>query len=66
VPDLSAHRTGITYDPNGRRLAMQLEGIGVTQRDKRGPFQLRLKFGPRAYCVVEIRRGEDAADVAAR
>jgi hypothetical protein len=43
---------------------MQFEGIGVTQRDKLGPFQLRLKLGAQAYCVVEIRRGEDAAEVA--
>ena len=43
---------------------MQLEGIGVTQLDKHGPFQLLLKFGKEAYCVVEIRRGDHAADVA--
>jgi len=43
---------------------MQLEGIGVTRLDKHGPFQLLLKFGKEAYCVVEIRRGDDAADVA--
>lgn len=41
---------------------MQLAGIG--QPNKHGPFQLRLKFGKQAYCVVEIRRGEDAAEVA--
>jgi hypothetical protein len=46
------------------RLAMQLEGIGVTRLDKHGPFQLLLKFGKEAYCVVEIRRGDDAAAVA--
>jgi hypothetical protein len=43
---------------------MQLEGIGVTQPDKHGPFQLRLKFGKQAYCVVELRRGEEAPEIA--
>ncbi len=43
---------------------MQLEGVGVTQPTQRGPFQIRLKFGKQAYCVAEVRRGEDAADVA--
>jgi hypothetical protein len=43
---------------------MQLEGVGVTQPEKLGPFQLRLKFGKQAYCVVELRRGEEAAEVA--
>ena len=43
---------------------MQLEGIGVTQPDKHGPFQLRLKFGKQAYCVVELRRGEEATEIA--
>ncbi len=43
---------------------MQLEGIGVTQPDKHGPFQLRLKFGKQAYCVIELQRGEEAAEVA--
>jgi hypothetical protein len=36
---------------------MQLEGVGVTQPEKLGPFQLRLKLGKEAYCVVELRRG---------
>jgi hypothetical protein len=31
---------------------------------KHGPFQIRLKFGKQAYCVAEIRIGEEAADVA--
>jgi hypothetical protein len=44
--------------------SMQLEGIGVTQRDKFGSFQLRLKFGKQAYIVVELRRGEEAGEVA--
>jgi hypothetical protein len=43
---------------------MQLEGIGVIQRDRLGSFQLRLKFGKQAYCVVELQRGEDAGEVA--
>jgi hypothetical protein len=43
---------------------MQLEAVGVTQPVKRGPFQIRLKFGKQAYCVVEVRRGEEAAEVA--
>jgi len=48
----------------GRIQEMQLEGIGVTQPDKLGPFQLRRKFGQQAYCVAELRRGEEAAEVA--
>ena len=43
---------------------MQLEGVGVMQPEKLGPFQLRLKFGKQAYCVVELRRGEEAAEIA--
>ena len=43
---------------------MQLEGIDVTRLDEHGPFRLLLKFGKEAYCIVEIRRGDDAADVA--
>jgi hypothetical protein len=43
---------------------MQLEALGVTQPEKQGPFQIRLKFGKQAYCVAEFRIGEDAADVA--
>jgi hypothetical protein len=30
----------------------------------RGPFQLRLKFGKQAYCVGEVRIGEEAVEVA--
>ena len=26
-------------------------------------YHLRLKFGKQAYCVIELRRGEAAADV---
>ena len=29
---------------------MQLEAVGVTQPEKHGPFQMRLKFGKQAYC----------------
>ena len=43
---------------------MQHEGVGVTQPEKLSPFQLRLKFGKQAYCVVELRRGEEATEVA--
>ena len=43
---------------------MQLEGVGVTQPEKLGPYQLRLTFGKQAYCVVELRRGEEAAEIA--
>ena len=42
---------------------MTLEGVGVTQPAKHGPMQLRLKFGKQAYCVIELRRGEEAAEV---
>lgn len=42
---------------------MELEGVGVTQPN-RVSYQVRLKFGPQAYCVVELQRGEDAASVA--
>jgi hypothetical protein len=43
---------------------MQLEAVGVTQPQKHGPFQIRLKFGKHAYCVMEVRIGEDAAEIA--
>ena len=43
---------------------MQLEAVGVTQPQKHGPFQIRLKFGKQAYCVAEVSIGEDAADIA--
>jgi hypothetical protein len=43
---------------------MELEAVGVTQPEKHGPYQIRLKFGKRAYCVVEVRIGDEAADVA--
>ncbi len=42
---------------------MELEGVGVTQPD-RVSYHLRLKFGKQAYCVIELRRGEDGGDVA--
>ena len=45
---------------------MQLEAVGVTQPAKRGPFQIRLKFGKQAYCVVEVRPGEEAAEIAGK
>jgi hypothetical protein len=43
---------------------MQLEPVGVTQPVKHGPFQIRLKFGKQAYCVMEVRIGEEAAEIA--
>jgi hypothetical protein len=43
---------------------MQLEAVGVTQPVKHGPFQIRLKFGKQAYCVIEVRVGEEAAEIA--
>ena len=43
---------------------MQLEAVGVTQPEKHGPYQIRLKFGKQAYCVAEVRIGEEAAEVA--
>jgi hypothetical protein len=43
---------------------MNLEAVGVTQPEKHGPFQIRLKFGKQAYCVIEVRIGEEAAEVA--
>ncbi len=43
---------------------MTLEGVGVTQPAKHGPMQLRLKFGKQAYFVIELRKGEEAAEVA--
>jgi hypothetical protein len=43
---------------------MQLEAVAVTQPEKHGPFQIRLKFGKQAYCVMEVRIGEDAAEIA--
>jgi hypothetical protein len=43
---------------------MQLEAVGVTQPQKYGPFQIRLKFGKQAYCVAEVSIGEEASEVA--
>jgi hypothetical protein len=43
---------------------MQLEAVGVTQPEKHGPVQIRLKFGKQAYCVMEVRIGEAAAEIA--
>ena len=43
---------------------MELEAVGVTQPQKHGPFQIRLKFGKQAYCVAEVRIGEQATEVA--
>jgi hypothetical protein len=43
---------------------MKLEAVGVTQPEKHGPFQIRLKVGKQAYCVAEVRIGEDAVHVA--
>ena len=42
----------------------KLEGVGVTQPERFGPFRIRLKFGKQRYCVIEIKVGEDAAEVA--
>ena len=42
---------------------MTLEGVGVTQPN-RITYQIRFKFGKQAYCVTEVRIGEDAAEVA--
>ena len=42
---------------------MELEGVGVTQ-SQFGAYQVRLKFGKQNYCVIELQRGDDAADVA--
>ena len=43
---------------------MKLEGVGVTQPVRHGPLQLRFKFAKQAYCVIELRPGEEAAEVA--
>jgi hypothetical protein len=43
---------------------MTLDGVGVTQRDRHGPLQVRLKSGKQAYCVTEVSPGDDAANVA--
>ena len=42
---------------------MTLEGVGVTQPN-RITYQIRFKFGKQAYCVVEVHRGEEAAEIA--
>ena len=43
---------------------MKLKGVDVAQPARHGPFQLRLKFGKQAYCVTEVRIGEEAAEIA--
>jgi hypothetical protein len=37
--------------------------VGVTQPNQVS-YELRLKFGKQAYCVIELHLGEDAFDVA--
>jgi len=44
---------------------MELEGVGVTQPTP-STYQVRLKFGKQAYLMVELKRGEDAQDVAGK
>jgi hypothetical protein len=46
-------------------MPMELEGVGVTQPTP-STYQVRLKFGKQAYLVVELKRGEDAQDVAGK
>ena len=36
----------------------------MTQPARPEPFQVRLEFGKQAYCVIEVRRREDGAEVA--
>ena len=36
----------------------------MTQPTRHGPLQIQLKFGKQVCCVIEIRRGEDAAEIA--
>jgi hypothetical protein len=44
---------------------MTLEGIGVTQPSRGfGVYQLRLKFGPQAYRVIELTKGDDGKSLA--
>ena len=43
---------------------MQLEAVGVTQPQKHGPYQIRLKFGKQAYVIAEVRIGEEGSEVA--
>lgn len=43
---------------------MELQGIGVTQPAGMGAFVLRLKFGPQAYCAIELTKGESAKTIA--
>jgi hypothetical protein len=46
---------------------LELEGVGVTQSDRHGTtYQVRLKFGKQAYCVIELQKGEDPEDVASK
>jgi hypothetical protein len=43
---------------------MILDGVGITQRDRHDPFQIRLKFGKNQYCVVDVTKGEEHQEVA--
>ena len=43
---------------------MTLKGFGVSLPGRLGLFRLRLQFGERHYCVIELRRGEDATTIA--
>jgi hypothetical protein len=41
-----------------------LRHLPLPESVKRGPFQIRLKFGKQAYWVAEVQIGEEAAEVA--
>ena len=43
---------------------MTLKGFGVSLPGRPSLFRLRLQFGERHYCVIELRRGEDATTIA--
>jgi hypothetical protein len=42
---------------------MELESAGITMPN-RATYQIRLKFGKQAYCVAEVRIGDEAAEIA--
>jgi hypothetical protein len=42
---------------------MELKGVGVTQLSP-SRYVVRLKFGKQAYCVAEVRIGEEAGEIA--
>jgi hypothetical protein len=45
---------------------IKLSGVGVTQPERHGPYQLTLKFDEDTFCKAVLRHEQKHSDVAAR